>query len=565
MLGSTVTTRWLRQWRPTRRIHAGLYVSFIGALFAGTAMVVYATGGTKLAWPYLVLIPVLIAATRFRLVGGAIGGLVGGLLLGPMMPLDVDAGIAQETNNWVIRLAFYVGLGAFTGLLFQLKHRESQLREVEVRTDLESGLPNKTALMEAVDDFPVSGSDDCPLLLLVRVTHLFEVIEVAGATGADELMRELAGRLRRCLGEPVQIYRFSASELMVVRPPPVHNTPEEVAEQAGRSVIDPIEVRTIPVHADLVMGSAGGAVSVEKPRELIGQVRTALVAAMENEWAHCHYSRDLERESAHVVKLLAGVRHGLQENQFELYYQPRIRADQGNIAGCEALIRWHDHDGSIIPPGEFMPRVERSALIAPLTRFVVASACEFARQRELRPVSINFTARNLLDRDLITVLSQAAADNHLGVDSIEIEITEGAIIRDPASARVAIEKFREHGFRVSLDDFGTGYSSFEYLRLLPLTGLKIDRSFVGALDSDPRAEQLMACMIQVGHALDLEVVAEGVETVEQANVLRRLDCDLLQGFYFSRPMTGEDYRKWYGKNAGRALLDTAPDGACSNR
>lgn len=528
-------------------------------------MLVYVTGGTKLAWPYLVLVPVLIAATRFRLVGGAIGGLVGGLLLGPMMPLDVDAGIAQQTNNWVIRLTFYVGLGAFTGFLFHLKHRESELREVEVRTDVDSGLPNKTALMEAVDGFPVSGSDDYPLLLVVRVTHLVEIIEVAGATGADDLMRELAGRLRLCLGEPVQIYRFSASELMVVRPPPVHDTPEEIAEQAARSVIEPIEVRTIPVHADLVMGSAGGAVSVEKPRELIGQARTALVTAMECEWAHCHYSRDHERESAHIVKLLARVRRGLQENQFELHYQPRIRADQGNIDGCEALIRWRDHDGSIIPPGQFMPRVERSALIAPLTRFVVASACKFARQHELRPVSINFTARNLLDRDLITTLSRSAADNHLAVDSIEIEITEGAIIRDPGSARDAIEKLREHGFRVSLDDFGTGYSSFEYLRLLPLTGLKIDRSFVSALDSDPRAEQLMACMIQVGHALDLEVVAEGVETREQTNVLRRLDCDLLQGFYFARPMTGEDYREWHGKYAGRVLIDTAPGVARSNR
>jgi len=551
MLGSIDTTRWLPQWRAAWRIRPSLYVGFIGALFAGTAMVVYATGGTKLAWPYLVLIPVLLAATRFRLFGGAIGGLAGGLLLGPMMPLDVAAGIAQETNNWVIRLAFYVGLGAFTGLLFQLKHRESELREVEARTDFESGLPNKTALMEAVDALPVSGRGDCPLLLLVRVTHLVEVIEVAGATGADELMRELAARLHRCLGEPVQIYRFSASELMVLCPPPVHDTPEEMAEQAASSVIEPIEVRTVPVHADLVMGSAGGTVSVEKRRELIGQARTALVTAMEHEWAHCHYSRDLERESANIVKLLAGVRHGLQENQFELHYQPRIRADQGHIYGCEALIRWRDQDGSIIPPGQFMPRVERSALIAPLTRFVIASACEFARQHELRPVSINFTARNLLDRDLITFLSRSAADNHLAVDSIEIEITEGAIIRDPASARDAIEKLREHGFRVSLDDFGTGYSSFEYLRLLPLTGLKIDRSFVDALDSDPRAEQLMACMIQVGHALDLEVVAEGVETVEQANLLRRLGCDLLQGFYFARPMTGEDYRVWHGTYEGR--------------
>lgn len=533
-----------QQRRVSRRIVNWLFIGLIGLLFAGGTVLVYTTGGTKLAWPYVIFVPVLIAAARFGVSGGVLGGLIGGLLLGPLMPLDVAAGIPQQTENWLIRLAFYTGLGAFTGLLFRLKNRESARREVDARTDTDSGLPNKTALMEALEEFRSSALDRCPLLHLVRVVHLAEIIGVTGAAAADELIVQIARRLRSHVGDQAQAYRFSASELMLLMPGPTQ-TSEEIAERAAHSVDEPIEVRGIPVHVELVMGSAGGNTFNTEPRDLIRQARVALVAAAEHHRSHSHYSPTYEHESAGAVKLLGRVRHGLQANEFELYYQPKVRASDSHVDGCEALIRWRDADGSLIPPGQFMPSVERSALIDPLTRFVIRAASEFAVHPDARPLSINFTVRNLLDRELAEILRRTATENQLAAESIEIEITEGAIIRDPEAARQAIEQLREHGFRVSLDDFGTGYSSFEYLRFLPLTGLKIDRAFVNALDSNPQAQALMTCMVQVGHALGLEVVAEGVETGEQVAFLQQIGCDVLQGFYFSRPMPSNRYREWY--------------------
>lgn len=547
--------KWLQQCRVSRRLIDGLFVGLIGLCFAGATGLVYATGGTKFAWPYVMLIPVLIAAARFGVIGGVLGGLTGGLLLGPFMPLDVAAGIPQQTGNWHVRLVFYTGLGTFTGLLFLLKHRESKLREVAARTDTDSGLPNQAALMEALTGLQGAAVNRCPLLLLIRVSDLAEIIEVAGTTAADEVMTELARRLRKQIGEPAQAYRFSASQLMLVHPEPAQ-APEEIAESAARCVDEPIEVRDIPVHVDLLMGSAGGGASLTEPRELVRQASMALAAAAEHHRLYNHYSPSYERESARSIKLLARVRRGLRDREFELHFQPKVRAGDGHADGCEALIRWRDADGSLIPPGQFMPRVERSALIDPLTRFVVESACDFARHPEARPVGINFTVRNLLDRELAKILSRTALENQLATESIEIEITEGAIIRDPAAAREAIDLLRGDGFRVSLDDFGTGYSSFEYLRLLPLTGLKIDRTFVRALDSDPRARQLMTCMVQVGHALGLEVVAEGVETDEQVAFLRKIECDLLQGFYFARPMSSSRYREWCEQHASDTTRPT---------
>lgn len=537
--------------RVPRRINDALFIGLIALLFAGATALVYGTGGTKYAWPYIVLVPIVIAAARFGPIGGILGGLTGGLLLGPFMPLDVVGGIPQNTSNWHVRLSFFTSIGAFTGLLFLLKHRESQLRIVEARTDKDSGLPNNMALMEALETFRGSAGNRGVLLLLVRVRDLAEVIEVAGAAAPDDLMRELVERLHERFGDSVHAYRFSVSQLMLLRSGPTE-TPGEFARQVAHCVDEPIELRGVPVHVELVMGSAGGEESDTEPRELIRQARMATFAAAEHQYMHSHYTRALETESAQSIKLLARVRHALDENEFELFYQPKISANDNHVNGCEALIRWRNADGTLVPPGRFMPRVEQSALIDPITRFVVAAACDFARNPEVQPVSINFTVRNLLDRDLAITLARTARRNGIDTRNVEIEITEGTLIRDPVSAQKAIEELREFGFRISLDDFGTGYSSFEYLQLLPLTGLKIDRTFINALESDPRSEKLITCMVDVGHALGLDVVAEGVETEAQVAFLRRIDCDLLQGFYFARPMPQNDYSEWIRQN--RELL-----------
>lgn len=515
-------------------------------LFAGAYALVYMTGGTRLAWPYLMLVPVLIAAARFRIAGGIVGGLIGGLLLGPVMPLDSAAGIPQETVNWLIRLAFYAILGGVTGALFLLIQRQGLARERAARVDADSGLPNRTALVEALHRASTE-RQVMPVLVLARVVDLGEIMEAAGVDAADELMQALARRLKNDIDATVEVYRFSASELVVLEYLP---DPEAATHARGLLKIaeSPVEVHGIPVHVDLALGSAGTVPRNVSPREIIRRARVALFTAVERQQELCRYAPELERQTADTVRLLARVRRGLESNEFELHYQPKMHAANGRPDGCEALIRWRGGDGGLIPPGQFMPRVERSALIVPLTRFVAESAFAFVADARRR-ISINLTARNLLDPDLIASIARMASHGAIPPGSIEIEITEGAIVRDPVAAREAIEQLRRCGFHVSLDDFGTGYSSFEYLRMLPLTGLKIDRAFVRDLEEDPKAYRLMACMIDVGHALGLEVVAEGVETAGQVESLERLGCDLLQGYYFARPMPGHEYLDWLRSTA----------------
>lgn len=541
-------TQWIApraaigQLRHYPRLNGILILGLITLLLAGAYALVYATGGTQHAWPYLMLVPVLIAAARFRVAGGIIGGLVGGLLLGPIMALDTTAGVAQETTNWLIRIAFYTGLGGFTGALFLMIQRQGRARERDARIDSDSGLPNKTALVESLraDE---AGSTVPPFVALARIVDLGEIMEAAGVSAADQLVAILAERIRRDIDPDLEVYRFSASEIVALK----HGAgaaggmnPEDILPVTEESA----EVHGIPVHVELVVGSAGSVEPGTAPREIIRRARVALFTAIGRQQAACIYSPEYERQTGDTIRLLARVRRGIDNGEFELHYQPKIRAATGAGDGCEALVRWrHPDDGLLIPPGQFMPRVERSALIGSMTRFVARSAFHFVKDTQQR-VSINLTARDLLDQNLIAAIARMSAYGGTAPGSIEVEITEGAIVRDPVAAGEAIEQLRRCGFLVSLDDFGTGYSSFEYLRTLPLTGLKIDRAFVRDLETDEKAQRLMACMIDVGHALDLEVVAEGVETAGQQKILERLGCDLLQGFYFAHPMPGHEYLDW---------------------
>ncbi len=523
-------------------LNGGLILVLILLLFAGAYALIYAAGGTHTAWPYAMLVPILLAAARFRIIGGIVGGIVGGLLLGPIMPLDATAGIPQDTANWLVRIAFYIGLGGFTGALFLFIRSQGRAREREARVDRDSGLPNKTALLESLQVGDTARAA-APFVVLGRIVNLGEVMEAAGVSAADRLVTTLAERIHQYTDRKPEVYRFSASELALLEHG-VDRSDGLNARDLLRITRESVEVHGIPVHVELVAGSTGSVERDTLPREVIRRARVALFAAIERQQTLCHYSPEYERETRETIRLLAGVRRGINNGEFELHYQPKIRASTGQADGCEALVRWRDDDnGGLVPPGDFMPRVEQSALIAPLTRFVAESAFAFAQDSRQR-ISINFTARNLLDPDLIATIARMSAYGAIPPGSIEIEITEGAIVRDPIAAREAIGQLRQSGFHVSLDDFGTGYSSFEYLRMLPLTGLKIDRAFVRDLEEDPKACRLMACMIDVGHALGLEVVAEGVETAGQVALLEQFGCDLLQGFYFARPMPGREYLEW---------------------
>ncbi|GGX90543.1 hypothetical protein GCM10007160_17510 [Litchfieldella qijiaojingensis] len=510
---------------------------------AGT-LAVYLTGGTTYSYPYLMLVPVLLAAAWYELPGALVVAMAAGLLMAAM-PLDVADGTSQAPSNWLIRLGLYLALGAIAGWLFHLLRKSSETREIVARTDPRSGLPNPIALKEDLADWLAASRRHGTSvgLILVRITDITDVLEAMGADASDELVSAISERLSCEVPEVEGIYHFNTAELMLVLSDIAHDELERIARRLAEVGEDNLVVQDVPMRAQLVLGSSLQQARDTQPDDLIHEARIAMFAALEKQRFHCHFSPAFKRRTVQTIKMISQVRRGLEQGEFELHYQPKIRLLDGRVCGCEGLIRWRDGEGGLISPGLFMPKVENTTLIAPLTRFVASEACRFVAD-DPGSVSINFSVRNLFDEELLHMLQDMVEEHRIAPQRLEIEITESALMQDLGAAKRAIERMRCHGIGVSIDDFGTGFASFNYLRHLPITGLKIDRAFVNGLELDERARKLIACMIDVGHALDLVVTAEGVENAMQRDILRELGCDQAQGFLYAPALPLDRYHEW---------------------
>lgn len=535
-------SRWQACPAALRHLLRGLMLAALLAL--GTALV-YVTGGTRYAYPYLMLIPVLLAGAWYTWKGSLAVAFAAGLLMA-MMPLSVATGEAQTVLNWLIRLGLYLIIGGFAGGLFERLQQSRINMELAARTDPRAGLPNDIALESDLACWlrrqPRQDGRKVGLVL-VRLDDLDDVIEALGADASDALAVAMSERFSRLGPNLAGCYRLSDGELMLLFWPVEREELERLALRVVELGEDNLVVLGVPLRVQLVLGSTLQQREQDTPGSLIREARIAMLAASEKHRSHCHFQPSFARRSVQNVKLIARVRRGLEQGEFELHYQPKVRLGDGRINGCEGLIRWRDESGSLVSPGLFMPKVENTTLIAPVTRFVLNEACDFALRYGNR-VSINFSVRNLMDDVLVEELRQRVQESGLDPSLLEIEITESALMHDLFAAKLALERMCGFGIHVSVDDFGTGFSSFEYLRHLPITGLKIDRAFVSGLEQDARARKLMACLIEVGHALDLEVTAEGVETEPQHHILRELGCDQAQGFLYAKAMPADDLLHW---------------------
>lgn len=514
-------------------------------LVAGTA-IVYATGGTGYAYPYVMFVPVLVAAAVFALPGALVTALIAGLALGPYMPMDVAGGVDQTTVNWLTRLAFFLGIGGVAGALFGRLQGEAAARDRAARHDARSGLPNQVALEDALAGAIERTADGGGRvsLLLVRAIDLQEVLEAVGADAGDDVVRALAGRLQEGAGVGDAIFRYSASELAIMVTGSEDHGLGRLAGELQTAAESGLVVRDVPIRLELAIGIASTMRAAEGPYELIRRARIALFAAREREQDHCFYSWRFERRTAETIRLITRLADALEAEEFELHYQPKMRLDDRTVFGVEALIRWRDPARGIVPPMQFMPKVEQTRLIQPLTRFVVRETARFLGAHDGLYVSFNLSMRNLYDAVLIGELVELVGAGGIDPARLEVEITETALMRQPEAAVQALERLHRAGIAVSIDDFGTGHASFEYLRRFPVTGMKIDRVFLEDADSDTRTRSLLRSMIAVGHSLGLEVTAEGVEREAVFDTLVVLRCNCFQGYWLSPPLPEGELIEW---------------------
>ncbi|MEP7299019.1 MAG: bifunctional diguanylate cyclase/phosphodiesterase [Burkholderiales bacterium] len=436
------------------------------------------------------------------------------------------------------------------------RHQAPRAYDPNAARDPLTGLPTRQ-LFEGLLSQSVQRADaqqQSLALLLVNLDGFKPINQSFGHLGGDHVLREVAARLR-ALAMPHMAARMSGDEFLLL----LGGDPQVAdASSLARRVIDaigaPFRVEgreaTISCSVGVTMYPDHGAKST-----MIAHAHAAMGAAKAAGGAsHAFFEPRMLKSVRDDVELLRDLRLAMERKQLELYYQPKIHAPTGEITGAEALMRWHHPQRGMISPALFIPIAERYGLIGAMGHWVIDEACHQVRtwrDEGLRMrVAVNLSVHQLRQADLADWIGAALKRHQINPDLITCEVTESSAMDDTEVTIRVLSQLDKLGVHISIDDFGTGHSSLAYLRKLPADELKIDRSFVMDLETSEDARKVAVAVINLAKALDLKVVAEGVETEGQNRILREFGCDQLQGFLFAKPMSAKALALWAMDDVG---------------
>ncbi|MEN3112727.1 EAL domain-containing protein [Uliginosibacterium paludis] len=386
-------------------------------------------------------------------------------------------------------------------------------------------------------------------VLFINLDRFQTVNDSLGHQAGDQLLVEVSARLRQRMRSEGSLGRLGGDEFLLILE--AIERPEAAAEAAQATLATLAEPFRLAGGAELYVGASIG-ISIypddaANPNDLLRNADAALhQAKAQGRNRFCFYAAAMNAEALRRLALDAALRRALERREFELHYQAKVDLRSGRIRGAEALIRWRQADGRLVPPGQFIPLAESTGLIVPIGSWVIEACC-----RQLRAwhdegisdcrVALNVSALQFHAGDLPAVVRAALTRYGLDARCLELELTESMLMDDPQRTIAILQALKQIGVQLSLDDFGTGYSSFGYLQRFPIDALKIDQSFVRDLGSDQGAAVIAAAIIDLAHRLDLKVIGEGVETPLQLDCLRMQGCDEIQGYLFARPLPADDF------------------------
>jgi len=427
-------------------------------------------------------------------------------------------------------------------------------------------LPNRTLLLDRLKQAlaRVRRGNRRLAVLFLDIDRFKTINDTLGHDIGDHLLQDLSQRLRSCLRDGDTVARFGGDEFVVLLDDLGNVTDiTGIAQKILEVLKPPFIVGEATLHVTASIGVSMFPSDGEDSGTLLKNADTAMYRAKDlGRNTYQFYSADMSARAFERLTLENSLRHALEREQFVLYYQPQVDVRSGQVVGAEALLRWRHVEFGLVAPAEFVPLLEETGLIMPVGEWVFRRACaqlkkwHEAGHHDLR-VSLNLSSRQFSDRHLGTTIKQIMEETGVRPECIELEITESLIMQHTRTTMDILETLNRTGVRVGLDDFGTGYSSLAYLRRFPLDSLKIDRSFVLDIPKDPDDMAITQAIIMMGRSLKLDLVAEGVETVEQRDFLLGQGCPVMQGHLFGHPMAAEDFEALLAKRASE-LPATAP-------
>jgi diguanylate cyclase (GGDEF)-like protein len=488
--------------------------------------------------------------------------------------------LGRRTITWVV-LALLVGVSLLICVLLTMVSRGwrssavarrqsiDQQRQFSrlARRDVLTGLPNRAYLQKLLPRLLARAArDDSRLALLyIDLDHFKNVNDSLGHAAGDKLLTAIAHRLRAVVSTHDVVVRMGGDEFVVVANMlPNARVVNSIADRIRRALVVPLDLEGVTMFPCPSIGISVYPEDGTDSEQLLKHADIALNHAKDRgRGNHQFYTPEMNARLRERFGLERALRQALERNELSIEYQPSFDLQTLRPVSLEALIRWRTADGTYIPPSRFIPIAEQSGLIVDIGDWVLRHVClqlsEWQRQHvPLLPVSVNISVRQFEHVELASVVSVLA--DELGIDAslLHFEITESAAMQDSQQHLGSLQALRNLGSRILIDDFGTGYSSLSYLKHLPIDTLKIDRAFVRDMAVDANDAAIVRAIVGVAKSLGLQLVAEGIETAEQLECLRKLDCECGQGFYFSPPVSAESCRAmlWQLRGPPRTISDT---------
>lgn len=424
------------------------------------------------------------------------------------------------------------------------RNRSDELIRQHAYNDPVTGLPNRTLFLDRLEQMIAIAArrGETFGVMLLDVDRFKTINDTLGHRAGDQLLRQVSERLKLCIRQEDTLARIGGDEFTIILSNVGHSSNgAKVARKILETFQKPFEVEDQQIYVTSSIGISLYPFDGLDSQAVLKNADTAMYRA-KDQGRDCYrlYTEQMNANAFERLVLDSQLRRALELNEFRLFYQPQISAKTGCIVGVEALIRWQHPDLGLVQPDKFICIAEETGLIDPIGDWVLREACRQGAEWQNRGVplrvAINLSARQFEQRWLSDTIDGALLESGLAPNLLELELTESTIISNRDNAVETLEALKQLGVKTAVDDFGTGYSSLSYLPKFPLDILKIDRSFISGLVDHRKDSAVVSALINLSHALDMEVVAEGVETKEQLACLRELSCDTIQGFFFSRPI-----------------------------
>lgn len=446
-----------------------------------------------------------------------------------------------------------VGLSVYAQDITERKQAAQQI-EFLAYCDTLTGLPNRTAAYQRIRKAvarSVKRRGHLALLSL-NIDEFKNINDAYGNQVGDAFLKLTATRIHEQTTENETLFRTSSDEFLVLMEH--QGSVQEVTELCERirsEVRQPADIQALKIRASLCIGVAllepGKELSAEA---LIANANLALHEAKKlGAGTFCFFSHKMTQELQDYLETRDALSRAIHQGEFELYFQPLVCLKTSRVLGAEALIRWNHPGKGLLSPAHFIPIAEKSGQIIEISHWVLSSACQTAAKwpmvnGESLTVAVNLSPTHFSRGEVLKDVREALATSKLSPDRLELELTESVLMDTDENIRDSLAELRSMGVRIAVDDFGTGYSSLAYLQRLPIDKIKLDRQFIHSIDSDPATRTIVNALISIAHGLQLEILAEGIESGDVMRLLEQAGCDQAQGFHIAAPMPSEKYLQW---------------------